>query len=628
MSRHRNIRKLNIQEELESDDDADYYGRSLEDESDIFYTPETSQFVKSRPHLTYKLTEANNSIINKKFSNSNKSDNNDKNEDENEIFMLDKMDITTKKEKPKNTETLEEKTTFVIGEPKPQTPVHTTLKTTPLPSTIENLRVFAIKPEKNNSKSPLRITPNSSFQRLTALDIALATVSNVKHCVRDENFERSINLVIVGHVDAGKSTLVGHLLYLLGNVDNKTMHKNQQESARAGKSSFAFAWILDEGEEERARGVTMDIARISFQSKKRVYNILDAPGHKDFIPNMITGASQADAALLVINATKGEFETGYNQGGQTREHALLLRSMGVSKIIVAVNKLDTIEWSEDRFNEICDSLKLFLHKQAGLKDIKFIPLSGLLGINLVKHPPADHLLSAWYKDGLTLLDAFDSLPSPVLLESKPLRIVINDILKLTVNTINLVGKVEAGFIESGEKLFLMPDANPVTIKSIVLDNISNNFSLSKTQQQQQSNIAFSGDYVLLTATGLFEPDSIYPGYVLCRGGSELLVPTKKFSAQIVVFDIRIPIIKGTRAELFVHLMRVSCSIICLKSVINKSTRKTIKTNPRLLTKNMSAIIEIQTDLPINIEPYPKTLSRFTLRNNNQTIAAGIVENVL
>ena len=205
-----------------------------------------------------------------------------------------------------------------------------------------------------------------------------------------------INLVVIGHVDAGKSTLMGHLLYLLGFVSKKAIHRYETDSKKIGKNSFLYAWVLDETQEERSRGITMDIAQSRFETDKRVVTLLDAPGHKDFIPNMITGATQADVALLVVDATKGEFETGFESGGQTREHTYLIRSLGISQLGVVVNKLDNCDWSQDRYNDITSKLSAFL-KQVGFKeqDVTYVPCSGLTGENLHQRSKLEALCS-WY----------------------------------------------------------------------------------------------------------------------------------------------------------------------------------------------------------------------------------------
>ena len=216
----------------------------------------------------------------------------------------------------------------------------------------------------------------------------------------------NLNLVIVGHVDAGKSTIMGHLLALLGEVPKKTLHRNEVDARKAGKASFSFAWLLDETEEERSRGITIDVGQQRFTTERRAVTILDAPGHRDFIPNMIAGATKADVALLVIDATKGEFETGFEAGGQTAEHTVLLRSLGVSQLAVVVNKLDNVGFSEERYREIVDRLKKFL-KAVGFKTdgdsaaVHFVPVSGLTGDNLVT--ASKEAAFGWYSGGPTLV---------------------------------------------------------------------------------------------------------------------------------------------------------------------------------------------------------------------------------
>lgn len=271
-----------------------------------------------------------------------------------------------------------------------------------------------------------------------------------------------INLVVIGHVDAGKSTLMGRLLFDLNYVSKKAMHRYESDSKKTGKASFLYAWVLDETEEERTRGITMDIAQSRFETDKRTINLLDAPGHKDFIPNMITGAAQADVALLVVDATVGEFEAGFDAGGQTREHALLVKSLGVTQIAVVVNKLDNCDWSQTRYNEIVQKMGAFL-KQAGYKDVTFIPCSGLNGLNLAKRS-TEPLLTSWYS-GPCLVEVIDNFKAPERAITKPFRMSICDIYKGLVGGISVAGRVEAGVVVPSQKVLVMPAAEPCTVKS-------------------------------------------------------------------------------------------------------------------------------------------------------------------
>lgn len=494
--------------------------------------------------------------------------------------------------------------------------------------TVENLKIDAgYSKDRSDSKSPSRaLTPK---QTLSNLEMAIAAVPKYRKLTRPDESKSALNLVIIGHVDAGKSTMIGHLLYQLGNVDERALHRYKQDSSRLGKSSFAFAWILDENEEERSRGVTMDIAKASIEipSGKKIY-ILDAPGHKDFIPNMISGATQADAALLVVNSTRGEFETGFDQGGQTREHALLVRALGVSRLIVAVNKLDTTDWSKERYDELCSILSVFLQKRTGFEFVQFVPVSGLFGINLAKCPPSDHPLAVWYKgeDCPTLVEALDSLPiTSTSSAEQPLRIVVNDILRTSPTILTVSAKVEGGHVETGDKLFLMPEAIAVVVKTLSIDESLPISQSSKTISPSDQQICFGGDQVTLTLSGTFEPDSVYPGNVFCRGGTELLHPCQRFLARLVTFDIRMPILRGAHAELFVHSLRVPC-VISKLNVIHPGSKELEKKNPRLLPRNVSAIVEIKTEQAISVESFNKNkqLGRLALRSNGETIAAGII----
>jgi len=229
-----------------------------------------------------------------------------------------------------------------------------------------------------------------------------------------------LNLIVIGHVDHGKSTMVGHLMYLTGAVDERTIRQYEEEAKKIGKETFKFAWVLDRLKEERERGLTIDLTHLRFETKKYYFTIIDAPGHRDFVKNMITGASQADAAILVVSAKKGEFEAGIGPGGQTREHAFLAFTMGVRQMVVAVNKMDdpTVNWSQERYeevkNEVARMLKLVGYK---VDKIPFVPVSGWTGDNLVER--SDRM--PWYK-GPTLLEALDMFEGPPKAIDKPLRV--------------------------------------------------------------------------------------------------------------------------------------------------------------------------------------------------------------
>ncbi|KAA0707241.1 HBS1-like protein ERFS [Triplophysa tibetana] len=297
-----------------------------------------------------------------------------------------------------------------------------------------------------------------------------------------------LNLVVIGHVDAGKSTLMGHVLYLLGNVNKRTMHKYEQESKKAGKASFAYAWVLDETGEERDRGVTMDVGMTKFETNSKVVTLMDAPGHKDFIPNMITGAAQADVAALVVDASRGEFEAGFEAGGQTREHGLLVRSLGVTQLAVAVNKMDQVNWQQERFKEIVSKLGHFL-KQAGFKDsdVFYIPTSGLSGENLTTKSKVPELTS-WYT-GPCLLEQIDAFKPPQRSVEKPFRLCVSDVFKDLGSGFCVTGKIEAGFVQTGDKILAMPPNETCTVKGITLHD-------------EPLDWAAAGDHVSLTVTGI------------------------------------------------------------------------------------------------------------------------------
>lgn len=420
-------------------------------------------------------------------------------------------------------------------------------------------------------------------------------------------------IVIIGHVDAGKSTLMGHLLCELGEVSQRTMHNYERESRKIGKQSFMYAWVLDETGEERVRGITMDVGRSQFETKTKKVIILDAPGHADFIPNMITGAGQADVALLVVDATRGEFESGFDFGGQTREHALLVRSLGVKQLAVAVNKLDTSNWSQERFNEIVKKLKVFL-KQAGFKDtdVTYVPCSGLTGENLVK-PLSEPELQKWYS-GPRLLDVIDKFDVPLRPVAKPFRMPINDIFKGTGSGFCVAGRIENGTVNKGDKVLVCPTKEMAEVRSLSINDMS-------------SNVAFAGDQVSVTLSGI-DMQNVSVGYILSDPVQQVPVCTK-FEARLVVFNVKVPITKGFPVLIHHQSLVESANIVKLKALLSKSTGELVKKNPRCLGNNSVAVVNIEVSRPICIERYKdvKELGRVMLRVAGVTIAAGLVTNI-
>jgi elongation factor 1-alpha len=273
-----------------------------------------------------------------------------------------------------------------------------------------------------------------------------------------------INLVVIGHVDSGKSTSTGHLIYKCGGIDKRTIEKFEKEAAGMGKGSFKYAWVLDKLKAERERGITIDIALWKFETDKSVFTIIDAPGHRDFIKNMITGTSQADAAILIIASGQGEFEAGISKEGQTREHALLAFTMGVKQMIVAVNKMDdkSVNWSEERFLEIKKEMSDYLKKIGYNPDkIPFIPISGWHGDNMLES--SDNM--KWYK-GPTLIAALDNLDQPKRPKEKPLRLPLQDVYKIGgIGTVP-VGRVETGVLRPGMVLTFAPMNVTTECKSV------------------------------------------------------------------------------------------------------------------------------------------------------------------
>ncbi|KAH7297984.1 hypothetical protein KP509_25G022100 [Ceratopteris richardii] len=427
-----------------------------------------------------------------------------------------------------------------------------------------------------------------------------------------------LHLAIVGHVDAGKSTLMGRLLHILGQVSKKEMHKYEREAKQSGKGSFSYAWVLDESSEERARGITMTVAVAQFETPKFHIVVLDSPGHKDFVPNMISGASQADAAVLVIDACTGAFEAGMEgegQGvGQTKEHTQLVRSFGVEQLVVAVNKMDAVEYSEDRFNAIKTSLRPFL-KHCGFKEsgIRWIPLSAMENENLVTQPVNGQML--WYR-GPTLLQALDSLEPPVRNVAKPFRLPIAEIFKSrTLGQAVVSGKVEGGAVKIGSKVLVMPSGVSATVKGI-------------EQNGKTCTFVRAGDNADVGLQGV-DPACLLQGGVLCHPDYPLPAASL-LEVKVLLLETSGPLLRGSQVIIHCHHAKEPAKITKLVSLLDQKGQAIPNKKLRCLLANQRAVIEVKPERGICLEEYSryKALGRISLRDAGKTLAVGIVTRII
>lgn len=419
--------------------------------------------------------------------------------------------------------------------------------------------------------------------------------------------KNAANFVVIGHVDAGKSTLMGRLLFDLKAIDQRTIDKYKKEADNIGKGSFAFAWVLDQGTEERERGVTIDIATNNFSTDKTSFTILDAPGHQDFVPNMIAGASQADFAVLVIDASPGNFESGLR--GQTREHALLAKSIGVQRLIVAVNKMDMFSWSQDRFNDIKTQMSSFLKAtRFNLESTAFIPCSGLQGQNILA--PATDPSAKWY-NGQTLVQALDAFEPITHNLDRPLRMTISDVFRGGVqNPLSISGRIDAGSLQVGEQILIQPSAETATIKALDLE------SDTDMDSDTVPEWAVAGQNVILHLTDI-DPIHIRSGDVICPPGKDALQNVRKFTSQILSFAHLTPM----NVDIHRGRLHVPGRISALVAVLDKKKGEVVKKRPKIVKPEeaVRVVIELERDMPI------ESGARVVLRASGETVGAGLVE---
>lgn len=392
---------------------------------------------------------------------------------------------------------------------------------------------------------------------------------------------------------------MGRLLYDLKVIDQRSVDKLKKEAENIGKSSFALAWVMDQTSEERSRGVTVDIATNNFETETTRYTILDAPGHKDFIPNMIAGASQADFAVLVIDASTNSFESGLK--GQTKEHALLVRSMGVQRLIIAVNKMDTIEWSQRRFAEISDQMTAFLVSASfAAKHITFVPCAGLTGGNVTQRATSPQ--AEWYT-GPTLVSALDTCePAPRQL-TKPLRLTISDVFRGGfTNPVSISGRIDAGTLQVGDAILAMPARERATIKAIDIDG-------------EPVDWAVAGQIPTLHLQDI-DPVHLRLGDIAC-GARDPIRLTRSFTCKILAFEHVLP----SSVDVFRGRLQAEGRIAKLSSTLNKTTGEVIKKKPRIVKPGEVArvVVELERELPLEVGV------RIVLREKGATVAAGLLE---
>ena len=390
----------------------------------------------------------------------------------------------------------------------------------------------------------------------------LAPTSNIPYRIVKEH----LNIVFIGHVDAGKSTLGGNLLFITGAIDKRTMEKYERDAKEAGRESWYLSWALDSTPQERSKGKTVEVGRAYFETDLRRYTILDAPGHKTFVPSMISGAAQADVGILVISARKGEFETGFERGGQTREHIMLVKTAGVAKIVIVINKMDdpTVTWDKARYEEIKEKLTPFA-RSAGFNpktDITFIPISAYTGLNLKVRVPKNicpwweyvpyPLIMSWCSEpcrsGPSFLEHMDHMPMVDRKINTPLMMPVSERYK-DMGTV-IVGKVESGHLRKGDHFLLMPNRNDVEVAAIY------------NEVEEEVNQALCGDNVRVRLRGV-EDEDISPGFVL-TSPLKPIHAVRQFEAQLAILEHKSIICAGYSAIMHIHTLgeEVTLSVRC------------------------------------------------------------------
>lgn len=489
------------------------------------------------------------------------------------------------------------------------------------PSAKDGVKPAAIKAVEKKEKIPSALpgkaspSPSSGAPSPSPADSTKALVrqadavtkqqaADVDDTILEEVYGKEhVNLIFIGHVDAGKSTLGGSILYATGMVDDRTMDKYKREAKDAGRETWYLSWALDLTKEERAKGKTVEVGRGFFETEKRRYTILDAPGHKTFVPSMIGGASQADVGILVISARKGEYETGFEKGGQTREHAILAKTQGVNKLVVVINKMDdvTVDWSQARYKECSEKLMNFLKGiQYTKNDVTFMPISAQTTIGIKERVPKE--ICPWY-DGPSLLEYLDNLKSLERKVNSPFMMPISGKYRELGTMIE--GKIEAGVIKKGANYVIMPNHDEVSVAALY------------GESEEEIRQATCGDQVRIRVRGVEEEDLV-PGFVLCSP-ERLVHCVSAFEAQIMLLELKSILSAGFNCVLHIHSAIEEVTFATLLHYLEKGTGRKSKKPPPFGKQGQSIIARLEViggAGAVCVERYEDyaQMGRFTLRD--------------